>query len=143
MQTLNYGKNDTARSGIDLIEQSNTQLALIPLRPPWGIKSMSNSQLLQGYTADFSSGSNPNTRPEASISYEIGGRFDQRIYAWVHHRGFYRFSNLLGSDFNAAGVEVEPATCTMEEVLPNAELKQVFQPTYCSEKASAEDCLFL
>lgn len=103
MQTLNYGKNDTARSGINLIEQSNTQLALIP-GASLGYQISEQWSTFAGVHRGFSPpGSNPNTQPEASINYEIGGRFDRQFMHGFITGFFTDFSNLLGSDFNAGG----------------------------------------
>jgi Fe(3+) dicitrate transport protein len=103
MKTMDYGKTDTARLGINLNEQGNVQLAFIP-GASIGYQINQEWAAFAGVHRGFSPpGSNPNTRPEASVNYEIGGRFDRQfIHGFI--TGFYTdFSNLLGSDFNAGG----------------------------------------
>ncbi|MBM3170709.1 MAG: TonB-dependent receptor [Bacteroidetes bacterium] len=103
METLDYGKLDTGRLGISLNIQANTQFALIP-GASVGYQISDHWSAFAGVHKGFSPpGSNPNTRPEASINYEIGGRFDRQFMHGFLTGFFTDFSNLLGSDFNAGG----------------------------------------
>lgn len=103
METLDYGKLDTGRLGISLSIQANTQFALIP-GASVGYQISEHWSAFAGVHKGFSPpGSNPNTRPEASINYEIGGRFDRQFMHGFLTGFFTDFSNLLGSDFNAGG----------------------------------------
>lgn len=103
MRTLNYGKNDTARSGINLAEQSNAQLAVIP-GASLGYQINEQFSAFAGVHRGFSPpGSDSNTLPESSLNYEIGGRFDRQFMHGFITGFFTDFSNLLGSDFNAGG----------------------------------------
>lgn len=103
MEKLDYGKNDTARLGIALNLQSNSQLAILP-GASLGYQMNEGWSFFAGVHRGFSPpGVDSNTIPESSINYELGARFDRQfMHGYV--TGFYTdFSNLLGSDFNASG----------------------------------------
>jgi len=103
METLDYGKSDTSRTGANLSSQSNARFALIP-GASFGYQITDQWSAYAGVHRGFSPpGSNPQTKPEASVNYEVGSRFDRQFMHGFLTGFFTDFSNLLGSDFNAGG----------------------------------------
>lgn len=99
----NYGTQDPYRSGSNLRTTENTVDVVIP-----GIgvdlELTSTTMAFAGVHKGFSPpGTNPETRPEASVNYEAGLRHTGKCLE-VQVIGFYNdYSELLGSDLAAAG----------------------------------------
>ena len=99
----NYGTQDPFRTGSALQTQLNTVDVLIPgmsIDLDLGHETMLFAGVHRGFAPP---GTNPETRPEASINYELGSR--SRYRGWeLQLIGFYNdYSELLGSDMAAAG----------------------------------------
>lgn len=98
-----YGKNDVSRIGTELSNRDNQVDVFIP---GIGANYKFNNQmsLFGGIHKGFSPpGNEPGQKPEESLNYELGGRFNfMNISGEVV--GFYnQYSNLLGSDSAASG----------------------------------------
>lgn len=99
----NYGTQDTDRSGVNLKTTENAVDVLIP-----GISIdmdlNASTMVFAGVHRGFSPpGTNPSTRPENSVNYELGSRHRGGNLE-VQVIGFYNdYSELLGSDMAASG----------------------------------------
>lgn len=100
-----YGRNDIERTGSNLEESDFTVNIILP-----GIgvtfQATESLSLITGIHRGFSppSPSSPGeTRPEESVNYELGFRYDRPQFQ-AEVIGFYNdYSNLLGNDLAAAG----------------------------------------
>ena len=103
MARQDYGKKDPSRIGVDLSERSNTVAVIIP---GIGLNYEFSNYLstFGGVHKGFSPpGSNDQTVPEKSINYELGVRYAKNALSGQAVLFFNDYSNLLGSDFAAAG----------------------------------------
>jgi Fe(3+) dicitrate transport protein len=99
----NYGTQDPDRTGSNLKTTENMVDVWIPgIGVDWQITS--GSMAFAGVHRGFSPpGTNPETRPEASINYETGVRYNTAS-SEIQVIGFFNdYSELLGSDMAAAG----------------------------------------
>lgn len=98
-----YGKNDPARTGVNLKSRENIVSIFIP---GVGADYKINQELstFAGIHKGFSPpGSKEGTDPEESINYELGLRFNTASFALQAVAYFNDYQNLLGSDLTAAG----------------------------------------
>ena len=98
-----YGKNDPGRSGTDLVRTENTVDVWIP---GIGVEQRITERFstFGGIHKGFSPpGTDPTTKPEESVNYELGMR--SKAAAWeIQLIGFFNdYSELLGTDLAAAG----------------------------------------
>ncbi len=98
-----YGKEDPSRSGVNLNSRENRVDVLIP-----GIgidyEVNSNWSAFLGVHKGFSPpGSKEGTKPEESVNYELGGRYEKGAMLFQTVFFFNDYSNLLGSDLAASG----------------------------------------
>ncbi|MFC4269468.1 TonB-dependent receptor family protein [Polaribacter marinivivus] len=103
LERVDYGKNDTTRSGVNLATRENSVDVFIP---GMGANYQFNNDfsLFGGIHKGFSPpGNQVGEQPEESINYELGTRFRAgKLYGEIV--GFYNdYSNLLGSDLAATG----------------------------------------
>ncbi|MFQ5446516.1 MAG: TonB-dependent receptor domain-containing protein, partial [Saprospiraceae bacterium] len=103
MERRDFGKNDPARTGIDLFERSNEVDVFIP-----GIgvnyKFDTHFDLFAGVHKGFSPpGTKEGTQPEKSINYELGSRYRNGALSGQAVLFFNNYDNLLGADLAAAG----------------------------------------
>jgi Fe(3+) dicitrate transport protein len=101
----NYGLEDIERTGSDLSETDYTVSILLPgIGMTW--QAAENLTLIGGVHRGFSPpspSSSSETRPEESINYELGFRYENELF-YTELIGFYNdYSNLLGSDLAAGG----------------------------------------
>ena len=103
LNRIDYGKNDTERTGNDIIERSNEVSVFVP---GVGTNYMITEKLdvFAGVHKGFSPpGSRPETNPEESWNYELGFRYGDKNWQF-QVVGFYNdYKNILGSDLAAAG----------------------------------------
>lgn len=98
-----YGKNDIQRTGAELNSRSNRVDEIIP---GVGLEYVFNESLstFLGIHKGFAPpGSTEDTKPEQSINYEIGGRYNRRVFSGQAIFFLNRYSNLLGADFASSG----------------------------------------
>jgi len=100
---LDYGKNDTERTGIDLSERSNTVGVFIP-----GIgldyRLTNHLSTFAGVHKGFAPpGSKDELEPEESVNYELGTRYAKNGLSGQAVLFFNNYKNLLGADLEAAG----------------------------------------
>ena len=100
---LDFGKNDPNRLGAELNERENHVNVFIP-----GIgldyKFNTNVSAFLGIHKGFAPpGSKEETKPEESINYEIGTRFNGKGFSGQAIFFLNDYDNLLGSDLAAAG----------------------------------------
>jgi Fe(3+) dicitrate transport protein len=103
LSRMDYGKNDSDRTGADLSERTNRVDALIP---GIGIDYRFNKNLSTfiGIHKGFAPpGSKENTDPEESINYELGVRYAKNALIGQAVIYFNDYRNLLGADLSAAG----------------------------------------
>lgn len=103
LQRENFGNNDINRTGVNLSVRENNVDVFIPGMGA-NYKFNNNVSLFGGIHKGFSPpGNQPDERPEESINYELGSRFNiGGLRGEVI--GFYNdYSNLLGSDLAATG----------------------------------------
>lgn len=103
LDRIDFGKNDPARTGVELSEGSNTVNAVMP-----GISLdyafSDHLTTFAGVHKGFSPpGSNEGALPEESVNYEVGVRYNKHgLYGSLV--GFFNdYSNLLGADLAAGG----------------------------------------
>ncbi len=99
----NFGKNDITRTGINLAERENSVDVFIP-GMGFNYKFDNNLSVFGGVHKGFSPpGNQEDQKPEKSINYELGTRFNLKGLKG-ELVGFYNdYSNLLGSDLAATG----------------------------------------
>lgn len=99
----NYGKLDPYRSGADLWSTQNIVDVVIPgIGVDFDLST--STMVFAGVHKGFSPpGTNPETRPEASVNYEAGLRYAGRCLEMQAIGFFNDYSELLGSDLAAAG----------------------------------------
>jgi len=98
-----YGKTDPTRTGANISERSNTVNVLIP---GIGFDYHFNSKVsvFAGIHKGFSPpGSKEELQPEQSINYELGSRYSEKGLSGQVVLFFNDYSNLLGTDLEAAG----------------------------------------
>lgn len=103
LRRRDYGKTDPSRTGRDLRNRKNEVSAWIP---GVGLSYRFSSDLSSfvGIHKGFAPpGDKEGTRPEESLNYETGIRFDRDGYRTEAVLFFNDYSNLLGSDLAAAG----------------------------------------
>ena len=103
MEQQDFGRTDPGRTGANLNARSNEADAWIP-----GIgvdyKLNKATSIFGGVHKGFAPpGSQPETRPEASINYEAGLRYEHNALSGQAVIFFNDYSNLLGADLAAAG----------------------------------------
>ena len=103
LQREDFGKNDVARTGVNLSSRENNVSVFIP-----GVGAnysfSNNFSLFGGIHKGFSPpGNQEDEKPEESVNYELGTRFNLgKLKGELV--GFYNdYSNLLGSDLAATG----------------------------------------
>ncbi len=103
MQRDDYGRGDPERVGEDLKETGNEIAAWMP---GIGFRYFINRNLtlVGGVHKGFAPpGSREGAKPEESVSYELGARFERRYFR-LHLVAFANdYANLLGSDLAASG----------------------------------------
>ncbi len=100
---LDYGKNDTKRTGVNLTERSNAVDVFIP---GIGLDYHFNNcfSVFAGVHKGFAPpGSREELEPEESVNYEIGARYTKSGLSGQAVLFFNDYSNLLGADLEAAG----------------------------------------
>jgi Fe(3+) dicitrate transport protein len=103
LSSNNYGNADVNRTGINLTKQLNKKTIFIP-----GVSLMYQinktatvfSSVHKGFAPPSS---NPETRPEESVNFEIGSRIHRRGVEFEAVYFLNKYKNLLGSDLGAAG----------------------------------------
>lgn len=103
LQRVDYGKTDPQRSGISLKERENKVSIFIP---GIGINYRISNSLTSflGIHKGFAPpGSTEGAKPEESINYEIGARFNLNKLSAHATLFFNDYDNLLGSDLAAGG----------------------------------------
>lgn len=103
LQREDFGKNDVSRTGINLTTRENNVAIFIPGMGA-NYKFTNNFSLFGGIHKGFSPpGNQEDEKPEESINYELGTRFNLGKLKG-EFVGFYNdYSNLLGSDLAATG----------------------------------------
>ncbi|WP_299670078.1 TonB-dependent receptor [uncultured Polaribacter sp.] len=98
-----FGKNDVTRTGVDLASRKNSVDVFIPGMGA-NYKFNNDFSLFGGVHKGFSPpGNQEDEKPEESINYELGTRFNLGKLKG-EFVGFYNdYSNLLGSDLAATG----------------------------------------
>ena len=103
LQREDFGKNDVTRTGANLSSRENNVGVFIPGMGT-NYKFSNNFSLFGGIHKGFSPpGNQEDEKPEESINYELGTRFNLGKLRG-EFVGFYNdYSNLLGSDLAATG----------------------------------------
>ncbi len=132
-----YGKNDPDRTGSDLSERSNNVYAVIP-GIGFDYRMNENLNLFAGIHKGFSPpGSKKETKPEESINYELGSRYSKNGFAAQTVIFYNDYSNLLGTDLNAAGGEGTGDLFNGGEVTTKGiELEMTYDVLYFNEHSS-------
>ncbi|MBI5914588.1 MAG: TonB-dependent receptor [Bacteroidetes bacterium] len=103
MEQKDYGKNDTGRLGTDLKVAANEVDVFIP-GAGLNLKVNPGLDLFAGVHKGFSPpGVKEGSKPEASINYELGGRYQRGAVSGTAVLFFNDYKNLLGADLAAAG----------------------------------------
>ncbi|WP_298346538.1 TonB-dependent receptor [uncultured Algibacter sp.] len=98
-----YGKNDSSRSGTNLVTRENDLDIFIP-GIGFNYKFSAFTSLYGGIHKGFSPpGNSPNQEAEESINYEVGSRFNFKGIRGDVVVFYNDYSNLLGSDLAATG----------------------------------------
>ncbi|WP_299064202.1 TonB-dependent receptor [uncultured Polaribacter sp.] len=98
-----FGKNDVLRTGVNLTERENSVNVFIPGMGA-NYKFDNYFSLFGGIHKGFSPpGNQDGQKPEESINYELGTRFDLGGIKGEFVGFFNDYSNLLGSDLAATG----------------------------------------
>ena len=103
MHRQDYGKNDVDRTGVNLSERSNYVSIFIP---GVGLNYKISQYLVTflGVHKGFAPpGTKPGTKPEESINYEIGTRFNKKSVLVDAVLFYNNYNNLLGIDLQASG----------------------------------------
>jgi len=100
---IDYGSEDPERIGTDLSERQNQVDVFIPgLGMEYQINQ--NMSTFLGVHKGFSPpGSKEGTKPEESVNYEIGFRYDHSVLHFQSVIFFNDYSNLLGADLASSG----------------------------------------
>lgn len=100
---LDYGKNDTERTGIDLSERSNAIGVVIP-GVGFDYRFTKHLSTFAGIHKGFAPpGSKEELEPEESVNYELGTRYAKNGLSGQSVLFFNDYKNLLGADLEAAG----------------------------------------
>lgn len=102
-ESINYGKNDIERVGVDAIKAVNTATVMMP-----GVGLDYNySKYLSAFGGVHKGFSPPGTaegsKPEESVNYEIGARYNKNTIASQLVFFITDYKNLLGSDQTISG----------------------------------------
>ena len=98
-----FGKADVTRTGVDLSERENSVAIFIPGMGA-NYKFNNDFSIFGGIHKGFSPpGNQDGQKPEESINYEIGTRFNLAGISGEFVGFFNDYSNLLGSDLAATG----------------------------------------
>jgi Fe(3+) dicitrate transport protein len=103
LSSINYGKTDPERTGINAVENKNFVDVWIP---GIGLDYRYNDfgSVFTGIHKGFAPpGANPATRPEESINYEMGTRYQKNGISGQAVLFYNDYANLLGSDLAASG----------------------------------------
>lgn len=99
----NFGTNDSNRTGSNLSTRENNVDIFIP-GIGFNYKFNPNTSLYGGIHKGFSPpGNEPGEKPEESINYELGSRFNFKALRGEIVAFYNDYSNLLGSDLAATG----------------------------------------
>lgn len=103
LQRENYGTSDVSRTGIDLSVRENKVDIFIP-GIGFNYKFNNNYSVFGGVHKGFSPpGNEDGQKPEESINYELGSRFNFKGVQGEVVVFYNDYSNLLGSDLAASG----------------------------------------
>ncbi len=103
MEQRDYGKADTERLGTELKISANKVDVLIP-GVGLDVKINPNMNLFAGIHKGFSPpGVKEGSKPESSINYELGSRYQKGVLSSSIVLFFNDYENLLGADLAAAG----------------------------------------
>jgi len=103
MYRQDYGKNDPERTGLNLTERSNFVSIFIP---GIGLNYKISKHLVTflGIHKGFAPpGTKSGTKPEESINYELGTKFQKHALAFDGVLFYNDYNNLLGVDLQAGG----------------------------------------